>query len=157
MDEERRKLKVKLNIAEGHVKDAEGRAKDYELSWRTAARTLKSTGDALIMAKDHTTALELSTAMLDDHREEVEREWRASYEHNVLLREEILRLGGLVPRPPSPYDAPLGHLPAKHADVLKRWAAAHAQRALDSDNTLVKQSQRAQETTTSLKRKRTDP
>lgn len=58
---------------------------------------------------------------LYEHTTMLEREWRASHQHNVLLREEVLRLDGTIPRPPLPYEAPPRHLPPNQNDMFRLW------------------------------------
>lgn len=46
-------------------------------------------------------------------------EWQASYNWNVLLRDEIKRLGGWIPEPPSPYIVTT--LPPRHPEAKAEW------------------------------------
>lgn len=63
------------------------------------------------------------SAELDERRSVAETEWRASYEHNVLLRNEVTRLRGTVPPPPAPYATQ--RLPPTQENLMDAWRDEH--------------------------------
>lgn len=105
-------------------------AEEEEASWRSIARQMAVKYERL--AADH----ERLEAKYERCKEQVfkkraERnwawiasdicrgEWQASYNWNVLLRDEIKRLGGWIPEPPSPYI--VRTLPPRHPEAKAEW------------------------------------